>query len=97
MDLTVQLDELLNSKPGYLHWSQMNFYFNENINILTDEQKRKIFYRCENYREQHNKRHPNDIIRREDTSTMMYADLQFLEEKTIPEVNEVLLLAAIIP
>jgi len=95
VDLTVQLDELLNHKPGYLHWSALNFYFKENENKLTDEQKRRIFYRCENYREQHNKENLNDNIGREDTSPNIYEDLSYLEENTIPEANDVPLLAAI--
>ena len=95
MDVTVQLDELLNQKPGYLHWSALNFYFEANKDILTDEQKRKIYYRCENYREQHNKEKPTDIIRREDTSPSIYEDLSYLEEKQSEEVKDVPLLAAI--
>jgi len=91
MDLIVQLNELLNHKPGYLHWSELVSFFTKHIDELTNEQKRKIYYRCENYREQHNKRFPNDNIRREEIHPIIYSYSKFLEEK------DGLLLAATIP
>lgn len=80
-----QVTDFLSIPFSYCHWAFLLNFIEQNKHRFTDQNKKDLLIKLEEYRSEHNSKHPTDFIRREDTNPNVYSYLEIEEKSEVTE------------
>lgn len=80
-----QIDDFLSLPFSYYQWTILLNFIEQNKHKISEQNKIDLLNKIEQYRSEHNSKHPTDFIRREDINPNVYSYLEIEEKSEVPE------------